>query len=253
MKGHAFVDPLNFRQNMLVVEDFENDIDSTKHAITATDSGTGAVAGGFCGVLPLVASDGTVADNDECYFETVNEYVSFVANQPWHLCGRIQFNEANVDDANVFFGVATAPGANTLQDNGAGMDPTLTSLAAIYKVDGSNKWKVTAGGSAAEGVANVKTSQRNASPGVAGVSGPWQWLEIIHTPVSSTQGKVTFRVNGEDLRDPSVLGSPLIELPVTYSGSTTMAICAGVKNGGANLETLNIDGYIFQARRSGPC
>lgn len=251
MKGHAFVDSQARRHTWGFEEEFVDDIDSTRYTVTATDSGTGAVAGGFGGILPLVASDGTVADNDETYVESVNEYVTFAANCPWHLCGWIQFTEANVDDANIAFGLATGPGANTLVDNGAGIDTSLTSVAVIYKVDGSNVWKCTAGGSAAQQVANVKTSINPASPGVAGITGPWQWVEIIHTPISSTTGKVTFRVDGQDLMESDGAGNTKrIELLVTYSGSTTMAWFAGVKNGGANLETLNVDYFGIWGRRT---
>jgi len=251
MKGHAFVDPLGMRHSIYFADDFVDDIDSTRYTITATDSGTGAVAGAHGGVLPLVASDGTVADNDETYVESVNEFISFVANQPWHFWARIQFTEANVDDANIAIGLGNAPGANSILDDGGGIATGMTSNAVLFKTDGSNKWKCTAGGSAATQAANVKTSHKDASPGVAGVAGPWQWVEIIWTPLTTTTGKVTFRVDGEILRDSSLPHEPIIEIPVTITGSATMALWAGVKNGGANLETLNIDCWGIQGRRSG--
>jgi len=252
MKGHVAIDPTGKRHSFQYENDFDQDVDANQIVVTATDSGTAAVGAGTFGIIPLVASDGTVADNDETYIETPNEFVGFEADKPWAAVCLLQFNEANVDDANIAFGLATGPAANTIQDNGAGLDPALTSLAAIYKVDGSNVWKCTAGGSAATQAANVKTSNCPASPGVSGVSGPWQWLEIHWTPISSTQGYVEFRVNDIPLCDANVEGNPKIRILVTLTGSTTMAMFAGVKNGGANLETLNVDFWGLYGRRNRP-
>lgn len=248
-KGHQFPDILGRRHTFDYFNDFDEEIDANQLVVTATDSGTGVVGDGLCGILPLIPSDGTVADNDETYVETPNQFVAFADNQPFHAIFRFQFTEANVDDVNVAVGLATGVAANTLQDNGGGIDPALTSVAAIYKVDGSNFWKCTAGGSAATQAANVKTSTRYASPGIAGITGEWQYAEIIYTPDTTTTGHVNFRVNGEDLCDSTGVR---ISISVTITGSTAMALFAGIKNGAAtNVETLNLDFWGIQIRRAG--
>ena len=252
MKGHAVVDPTGKRHTFQYENDFDQEIDANQLVVTTPHSGSGVVGAGTWGILPLIPSDGTVAANDEAYVETPNEFVGFEADKPWVAVALLQWNEANTDDAMIAFGLANAPGAGTIVDTTGIINTALTSVAAIYKTPNSTVWKCTAGGSAATQAANAKTSTMPACPGVAGAAGQWQWLEIIWTPISSTQGYVEFRVNDMPLCDANVEGNPKIRILVTITGSTTMAMFAGVKNGSANLETLNLDFWGLYGRRNRP-
>ena len=198
---------------------------------TLTDSGTASVGDARKGILALVPSDGTVADNDEAYIESTPECFLLVAEKPFFCEALVQYTEANTDDANVMFGLMDAIGANTLVDNGAGMK-TSFSGACIYKVDGSNAWKcITSNGSSQTITTSTKT---------AGGSS-YQRLRIEGREVDGSNFEVTFFCDDQPLLD-STYRRP-IKHNVAISSATEMHVGAGVKNGDTNLETLNID-YI---------
>lgn len=223
--------PFEFQQqdNIVVYDDFTRDIDSAEWVSTLTDSGTASVGDAVGGILALVASDGSVVDNDEAYIESPNEVFKLAAGKPIYAMAYVQFTEANTDDANVFFGLADAIGANTLVDDGAGLK-TSFSGAAIYKVDGSTVWKCVTSNSTTQTISTSTTTAGGAS---------YQKLEIDIQEFSSTACVVTFKVDGQRLLD-STTGLP-IRHTILYASATEMQLGAGVKNGGSNLETLNID------------
>jgi hypothetical protein len=218
----------------LFEDDFINDQADTVMVDTVTDSGTVASGDAVGGIMVLTPSDGTVADNDEAYLATPNEVFKFAAGKPMHAVCRLQFTEANTDDANVAFGFQNAVGANSIVDNGAGVK-TSGSGAMIYKVDGGTKWKcVTA-------MNGTITDADDTSTTVAGGSS-YQVLEIdvVDSNVNSGYITVTFKVDGRYLvkSDGSV-----IKHHVAIASATEMQLWVGVKNGDTNLETLNVD-YI---------
>lgn len=222
----------------IVEDDFLTTLNTTNNfTATLTDSGTATVVDAAKGILPLVASDGTVADNDEAYVQTKIEGWLFADNKPICCGAYVQFTEANTDDANIFFGMANAPVANTLVDDGAGMR-TSGSIIAIYKVDGGTVWKCN---TTMNGTATNSTSTTTAG------GSAYQLLEIEVVDFSSTEIEVSFKVDGKYLVD-STSGLRIVHR-VTISSPTEMAMCAGVKNGGANLETLNIDYWYAVTRR----
>jgi hypothetical protein len=241
--GKALVnlpDAFEKRRSVSLFDDFLWFVTAHQWTSVLTDSGTASVGDAKNGVLALVASDGTVADNDEAYVKSTQEVFLIAADKPILAEARVQFSEANTDDANVFFGIMDAIGANTLVDDGGGLKASFSG-AAIYKVDGGTVWKCV---SSLAGVQTVSTSTK-AAGGTA-----YQTLRIEISPVSSTVAEVTFWVDGLPLYDAAILGRQVqIKHLVTYTGATEMTVGAGVKNGGANLETLNVD-YIgaFQVR-----
>src|SRR5215207_3884298 len=83
-----------------VWNDFEKDQGDLDWVDTATDSGTVSVGDAANGIMALVASDGTVADNDEAYAATPNELFLVAAGRQLHFMADVQFTEANTDDAN---------------------------------------------------------------------------------------------------------------------------------------------------------
>ena len=82
------------------------------------DGGSCAIdADGTGGVVQLITG---ATDNDEIALATTNELFLFAADRALYAEVRIQFTEANTDDANVMFGFMDAMGANALLDNGGG-------------------------------------------------------------------------------------------------------------------------------------
>lgn len=192
-----------------------------------TDSGTATVADGAGGLLDLVPSDGTVADNDEAYIKSTVEAFLFAQNKPISFAAKVGWTEANTDDANVIVGLLSAAAANSLQDNGAGPQANFSG-AVFFKVDGGTTWRamVSIGATQAE----VTLSNIPAAPG----AGNSQKLEIIWFSTSSTSGTAYFYIDG------ILVGSQAF----TYTGATEMNVIVGIKNGSANNESLEVD-YVF--------
>ena len=210
----------------------------TAHLFTtvASDSGTVSVSDAVRGVVALVASDGTVADNDETYVRSTTELFRFLAGKPLYAEARVQFTEASTDDANVFFGFADAVSADTLVDNGGGLKASFSG-ACIYKVDGETAWRcITSNGSS-----RTVTQSAHTAGGSA-----YQQLRIEARDVDGTSCEVTFFLDGQPMLDAT--SRRPIKHTVAITSATEMHVGAGVKNGGANLETLNID-YIAAYQR----
>jgi hypothetical protein len=232
-------DALIKRRTISIWDDFTWYVTAHNWTTVVSDSGTVAVGDAAGGIIVLTPSDGTVADNDEAYLKSTNEVFLIANNKPLLAEARVQFTEANTDDANIFFGVADAIGANTLVDDGAGMK-TSFSGAAIYKVDGGTVWKCISSKSTTQTISTSLTTAGGATP---------QTLRIEIRPVTSTVAEVTFWVDGVQLRESTSRGEAPIKHQLTYTSATEMQVGAGVKNGFTNLETLNIDYVAVEALR----
>lgn len=237
MKLNRFPQSLAERGQISLFDDFTWFVTAHNWTSVLTDSGTASVGDAKGGILALVASDGTVADNDEAYIKTTAEIFKLAVGKPLYAEARIQFTEANTDDANVFFGFADNIAADTLVNNGAGLK-TSFSGACIYKVDGSNVWKCVSSNSTSQTISTSNTTAGGSS---------YQTLRIEIRDVDGTSCEVTYFCDDQPLLD-STSRRP-IKHTVAITSATEMQVGAGVKNGDTNLETLNID-YIaaYQAR-----
>lgn len=228
------------RNQFTIADDFLRDVDAADWVTTLTDSGTATVGDAVGGVIALVPSDGTVADNDEAYIESANEVFKFAADKPLLFEARVQFAEANVDDANVLVGVMDAVGANSLQDNGAG-PPSSYSGAVFVKVDGGTVWQVETSNAGTQTTTELLATNTNnlAKRNVTAGGASYQVLRIEYMPYSSTNAYVSFFVDG-------VL---VAQHDYIFTSATEMQIGIGVKNGGANNETLNVDYVVCTQER----
>lgn len=229
---------LQERSLHVIADDFTRDIDAAEWVITATDAGSGTVGDAVGGVLALVASDGTVADNDETYAESPNETFLFANNKPLIFEARVQFTEANTDDANILVGVMDAVGANSLQDNGAG-PPASYSGAVFFKVDGGTVWQTETSIAGTQTTTELSATNANNLAKTAQTAGgsSYQVLRLEFLPYSSTYAYVNFYIDGRQVAQHDFL----------YTSATEMQIALGVKNGGGTLETLNVD-YVVCAQ-----
>jgi len=207
----------------------------TAHNLTSviSDSGTASVGDAAGGVLAIVPSDGSVGDNDESYVKGTAETFKFAANKPILFEAKVQFTEANTDDANIIVGLKDAVAANTLVDNGGG-PPSTYSGCVFFKADGDTVWSVENSISTTQ-----KTTQLTATNSldrIAKTAGgaSYQTLRIEWQPTSSTLGDFTFFIDGQIVAK---------HKDQVYTSATEMQVCLGVKNGDTNLETLNVD-YI---------
>jgi hypothetical protein len=228
------------RNQFTVQDDFLRDVDSADWVTTLTDSGTASVGDAVGGIIALVPSDGTVADNDEAYIESANEVFKFAARKPLLFEARVQFTEANVDDANVLVGLLDAVGANSLQDNGGG-PPASYSGANFHKVDGSTVWQTETSNGTTQTTTELTAANTNnlAKRAVTAGGSAYQTLRIEYQPYSSTNAYVTFSVDGV----------VVAQHDYVFTSATEMQIGIGVKNGGANNETLNVDYVVCTQER----
>lgn len=221
-----------------VFDDFVNDQSDVVFVDTITDSGTALVGDARNGVMTLTPSDGTVADNDECYIASANELFLFAANSAIYGKCKLRFTEVTATIANVGFGFMNAVGANAIIDDGAGLKVSGSTLG-IYKVDGGAVWKCV---SSCNGTSTVSTSTTAATAATDYV------LEIICSDWDGTSMQVSFKVDGAYLKDSNGL---VIRHTVAIASATEMQVFAGIKLGAAtNNDTCLVD-YIYASQTRG--
>lgn len=225
----------NLRLYHGIIDDFDWYVTAHLWTITATDAGAVTQNDAAGGTVSLTMSDGTVADNDEVYLATSKEVFKFADDKPLVFETRIQFAEANTDDANVCVGLKDAVAANSILDDGGGPSASYSGVT-IFKVDGSTVWQCE---SSLAGTQITTVSQHT-----AGGTTP-QVLRIEWMPFSTTQAHVTFFIDGKPMLDAN--GKPIMHT-MTYTSATEMQAFVGGKNGGANLETLVVD-YIAAVQK----
>lgn len=218
---------LEQRRSHGIADDFTEDQDAAVWVKTGDASSTNTVGDAVGGILAI--TPGAATDNDECYVESPNETFLFADNKPLIFEARVQFTEANTDDANIFVGVVDAVAANLLVDNGAG-PKTTASGAAFYKVDGGTVWRCWT---------SKSTTQTINTTGVTAGGASYQTLRIEVQDFSSTECEVTFFIDGVQCRD-ATTNDPIVHR-ITMASATEMQIGLGVKNGDTNIETLNVD------------
>ena len=224
------LDELDKRRTFGFFDDLEWFVTAHRYESTISDLGTIVQEDAAGGRIRLEPSDGTVGDNDETYLGTLEEMFLFASDKPIVIEARVQFTEANTDDANIIFGLADVVAANHLQDNGAGPLASYSGMV-FFKVDGGTTWQ------AETSIAGTQTTTdltaANSLDKVAKTAGgaSFQVLRITFEPYSSTKANVAFWVDG-------VLAKTH---DFTYTSATEMQLFAGVKNGGANHEKLVLD------------
>ncbi len=213
-------------------DDFQADLSTTLWATLISDLGTIPVNDARKGILTILPSDASVADNDEIYLYTANELFLFAAGKPMHCRGYIQYTEGNTDDLNVIFGFQNAVAANSLADDGGG--PRATgSYAVIYKIDGGTVWRCQS--------RNGSEVTDSISSTTAGGSA-YQLLEIEVADYTPTRCQITYKVDGQFLKFSN--GQPIVH-QLLVAASTEMALVLGCKNGAnSTVETVLCD-YLY--------
>ena len=227
--------PMEFYRTAQVFDDFWYYVSGDLWTSLAADSGaTVAESDNHLGLVLLTTG---ATNNNEAAIKSSNEIFLFTDNRPITVEGALQWTEANVDDANVFFGLCSALADDTLGDDGAG--PRASgSIAGFYKVDGATLWSVVS-----RNGSNATTNVTNVTSAGAGLI---QRLTIQIAEFSGTQCQVTYFVNGVQCVDNTTL-KPIVHT-VLYASATEMNLGTYVKAGGSNSEVVFLD-YMAGVQR----
>lgn len=194
------------------------------------DTGAGVAITDAAGGVVTLTTGGT--DNNECYLHTTKELFKFASGKPLFFEARIQYAEANTDDANVIVGFLDAAGANALVDDGAGPKSSYSG-ALFFKVDGGTRWNVeTSIGATQTTLELTATDSIDRNAHTAGGSS-FQVLRIEVTPRNATEAEASFFIDNIHVA----------KIYFTFTGATEMNAVVGVKAGGANSEVVSVD-YI---------
>ena len=203
------------------------------------DAGTSvAVNDARGGILTLTTA---ATDNNEVMVRSTTELFLPTAGRPSFCRARINLTQVNTDDANFFFGFASAAGANLLVDDGGDLR-TSGSIFGIYCSDGDTVLHCyTRNGSTAIDTATTVSN--------TDASATYREWEIRIEEFSTTHCIVTFLIDGVYLRDDTTYAN-VVAHRVAYASLTEMNFVPGYcKAGSANSETPLIDWAIAAQTR----
>ena len=219
----------NRRLTFGVLSDFDAFVTGDEFTDTSADTGAAVANTDAAGGVVTLTTGAT--DNNECYLLSTKELFLIANDKPILASCRLKYSEANTDDANVAFGLMNAVAANSIVDDGGGLQASYSG-AAFFKLDGALNWKVEAS-LATTRTGTVELTAPNSTDKVAhaAASTAYQWLEIEIIPFSTTQAKANFFID-------EVL---VQSITFTYTSATEMMVFVGVKAGGANSEVVSVD------------
>jgi len=232
---------LGNRRQFGLSDDFLSYTDTGLWTKTDADSGASVAidADGVGGILVFTTA---ATDNNEAYIETTNELFLFAADTPIIVEARLQYAEANTDDANVMLGLMDAPGANSIVDDGAGPKSSYSGMV-MFTEDGQTLWTFETSLAGTQ-----TTTQTDVTAGGAGHAA----IRMIAQPVSSTEIECTPWIDtagGSNFKHMRDSKGNLIKHSITLGSPTQMAGVVGVKAGGANSEVVNLDYFDAQELR----
>jgi hypothetical protein len=214
------LDQLKHRRTFGFFDDFDYYASGGRWTSVLGGAGAMSVGDNPQGILTITPSGGSPALNDECYVRNTNAVFQFATDQSLVFEALVQFSEANTNKANVLVGLMDSVAAGALV-NGSGGPKSSSSALVFYKKGSTNVWACeTVGG----GTHSLTTTAPAGGANYQTLTGQWQ-------PISATQAEGRFFIDG------LLVAKQLF----TYSGAVPMQLCAGVKNGSASMETLNVD------------
>lgn len=201
---------VTYFDDMFFVNDANGD---SKYAETG-DTPLVAVEDAANGVISLKPTNAT--DNHACTIATNGESWDIATGKELWFEARVKLTEANTDDANILIGLCDSPGADVLQDNGAGPPASYDGIV-FAKVDGGTVWQFET----SDGGTQVSTAD-------AGDFDSGEWVRL------------GFHYDGATSVTPYIDGVAGTAHAVT-AAIAEMEFVASVKNGDTNIETLMID------------
>lgn len=158
-------------------------------------------------------------DNDESYVEHTGETWKLTTGDPMWFEARVKLTEADTNKANWIIGLMENPGANSLQDDGAGPPADYDGIV-FFKVDGTMNVQFET---------STATSQTTTA--------------ALGTFASATAYRVGFYYDGATSVTPYLNGVAGTAHTISLTGHGEMNIMFGVKAGSANEEAIEVD-YI---------
>lgn len=217
-------------------DDFEWYISPHRWSSLAADAGASVAIGASAAGGTVVLTTGAT-DNNEIAVATTNSPFKMADDKPLMFESRLQYSEANVDDANVFAGFANGlNSADMLVDNGAGPKASFSG-AGIYKVDGETVWRCVSSKGATQTVTQSTRSAGGANP---------QTLRVEVQPTDASTAEVTFYVDDDPLKDAN---GNVIKHVVAFVSAVAMQAGVYAKAGGGTSEVVNVDYVaVYQLR-----
>lgn len=235
MNQNRFTPPLGNLDTVHIWDDFFWFVTAHQWTSLVADTTPTVTVGDAANGVAVLFTDTT--DNNEVALRSTAELFKIGTNRQIYGRCKLQYAENDTNKANVLFGFYSAMAANTLADNGAGPRASGDALA-IYKVDGGTVWRCL---SMCNGTQTITASTKTAGGSTA------QVLEIVANDWDGVSMQVSFKVDGEYLRDST---GAIIKHTVAIASATEMHIGVYVKTGGgAGGETVNVDNiYGAQTR-----
>ena len=240
MKTLSFPDHYaRMRYQFELFDDFDWLISPHRWTNLAADGGVTGFATGDTKYGVLQGATGAT-NNNEIAIRSTNALALFAADYAFVFEVRLQYTEANTDDANVAIGLADAAGADLLTDNGAGSGIANTGVL-IYKVDSyssGNFWRAIATNNATSKATDSVQTASGASFVVLRIEGK-----------AVDQSNMQFRYFLDDLPLTDSNNRP-INHQLAFASAVVMRLVPNyLKAGGANSETMNVDYVLFASTR----
>lgn len=228
---YDYEEVLYAKDTYLFGSDFDHFVTADQFTSLVSDAGTGcSVSDGAGGRVSLTTA---ATDNNEVAIRSTTELFLVADDKPLRYVARMQYTEANTDDANVFLGFANAIGANLLVDDGAGVK-TTGNFFCFFKVDGGTTWQVRS--------RNGTETETNDTGVTAGGADFHTFRIEIDNEGTGTNVQVKFFIDDVQCRDASTL-RPIVHT-IAVASSTEMHAGVYAKAGSANGETIVVD-YLY--------
>jgi len=236
MKVLDFPQDVKERRMFGFFDDFEWYISPHRWSSLAADAGSSVSIGASAPGGTVVLTTGAT-DNNEAAVATTNSPFKMADDKPLFYETRLQYTEANLDDANLFAGFANGiNSADMLSDNGAGPKASFSG-AGIYKVDGETVWRCVS----SKGATQTVTQSTRAAGG-----GTPQTIRVEIQSVDPATAEVTFYVDDDPLRD---VNGNVIKHVVAFASAVAMQAGVYAKAGGGTSEVVNVDYVaVYQLR-----
>lgn len=258
VRGDSRQDILNY----CFEDDMETPAAANNATIVASDSGAGTYSQKsgntvgnviYTGALTLNPSDGTVADNDEIYYN--RSAICAIGSaldieQAFVIQAIISYTDVSNLSAYVFGIQSDAVAANLIADGGASLGSSLTGIW-IYKRKSGTKWRVKVKFGSVD--YDVETDVSTVGGGLN------QVLEIHIRRINTNSYKIDFHA-GEvkagilprPMRDPLQILPIPIGVDITTPSSTEFNLVVGTKIGtsAATTERVVIDRIALEMVRS---
>jgi hypothetical protein len=210
----------------------------TTAQLWTTDSGTITLPDVEGGRLTMLS--GAVANNYSGIYQTAQTF-KLIAGRPIYARAKLQYTEPAINTANVFFGWCSTPaGGGVIVNGGTGFRASGVVIG-IGKLQGSLAWR----GHAGNGTSPLDNVSNGLGPMLAGKAAD-QVLEINGIDQDGANFSITYQIDGEYLRD---VNNAIIRHMIPIAGAVPMALCAYIKAGDANAQTLVLDSMAGAQRK----